>query len=58
MEVKIGDLYIRHSNRKIYRVKQIVHKRIVLELENRQGPEVLTDIWGLEKAYTKKVPCD
>lgn len=53
MEVKIGDIYIRKSDGKIWRVKKIYHKRIVLESEN--GTRfALADIFGLEKAYTKK----
>ena len=53
MEVKVGDIYIRHSDGKSYRVKRIDHKMVVLELED--GTRLsLTDIFALEKAYRKK----
>ena len=55
MNVKIGDIYIRKSDGKIWRVKRIDHKRIVLESENG-ARFALADIFGLEKAYTKKEP--
>ncbi len=53
MEVKVGDLYIRHSDRQICKVKRIDHKMVVLELED-EARLVLTDIFGLEKAYSKR----
>ncbi len=58
MEVKVGDVYIRHSNGKSYRVKRIDHKMVTLEsLEVEDGTRIiLTDIFGLEKAYRKIEP--
>ena len=53
MDVKIGDIYTRNSDGKICRVKMIDNIRIVLELEDGHMG-ILTDIFGLEKAYTKK----
>jgi len=55
VEIKVGDIYVRHSDGQICRVKRIDNKMVVLELddEDRLG---LTDIFGLEKAYTKKEP--
>jgi hypothetical protein len=53
VEVKVGDIYIRHSDGKSYRVKRIDHIRVVLELEDETRLS-LTDIFGLEKAYSKK----
>ena len=53
MDVKIGDVYIRNSDGKICRVKMIDNIRIVLVLEDGHM-QVLTDIFGLEKSYTKK----
>jgi hypothetical protein len=53
MDVKIGDIYIRHSDGKIYRVKKIDNKMIVLELEDG-GRQTIIDIFGLERAYRKK----
>jgi hypothetical protein len=55
MEVKVGDIYIRHSDEKVYRVKRIDNKMIVLELEDGSLLS-LTDIFALETAYTKKEP--
>ena len=55
MEIKVGDLYTRRSDGKICRVKRIDNKMVVLELVD-EGRLTLTDIFGLEKAYTKKEP--
>jgi len=52
MEVKIGDIYDRHSDGKMCTVKGIDHTMVVLALEN--GRLALTDIFGLEKGYNKK----
>jgi len=53
VEIKVGDTYVRHSDGKICRVKRIDHTMVVLELED--GTRLsLTDIFGLEKGYTKK----
>jgi hypothetical protein len=55
MDVKIGDIYIRESDGKIYRVKKIDNTMVVLESED--GSRLtLTDIFGLKKAYGKKEP--
>ncbi len=54
MDVKVGDIYIRNSDDKIYRVKTIDNTMIILESED--GHLALTDIFGLEKAYRKKEP--
>jgi hypothetical protein len=53
VEVKVGDIYIRHSDGKICRVKRIDHTMVVLELEDETRLS-LTDIFGLEKGYKKK----
>ena len=53
VNVKIGDIYIRTSNKKIWKVKKIDNTMVVLESED--GTHLtLTDIFGLEKAYSKK----
>ena len=56
MEVKVGDIYIRHKNGKSYKVKRIDNKMVVLEsLELEDGARLrVTDIFGLEKGYSKK----
>ena len=53
MEVELGDIYIRHSDGKICRVRWIDRTAVVLESED--GTRLrLTDIFGLEKAYSKR----
>jgi len=53
VKVKIGDIYIRNSNKKIWKVKKIDNTMVVLESED--GTHLtLADIFGLEKAYSKK----
>ncbi len=52
MNVKVGDIYIRHSDGKICRVKNIDNKMVVLEVED--GRLSLTDIFGLQTGYSKK----
>jgi len=52
MEVKVGDIYIRHSNKRVYRVKKIDNKMVVLQLMNERQL-CLINIFGLEKGYTK-----
>jgi len=56
VEIKAGDVYIRHSDGKSYRVKRIDYKMVVLEsLESEPGTRLrLTDFFGLEKAYSKR----
>ncbi len=53
MDVKIGDVYFRNSDEKPYRVKKIDNTMIVLE-SVETGQLALTDIYGLEKGYTKE----
>ena len=52
MDAKVGDVYIRDSDGRVYRVKNIDNKMVVLEAEN--GQLSITNIFGLEKVYTKK----
>lgn len=56
MEVKVGDIYIRHKDGKTCRVKRIDHTMVVLESYEDETRLSLTDIFGLEKAYSKKEP--
>ena len=53
MEVKVGDIYIRHSDGMICRVKRIDHTMVILQLENENRLS-LTDVFGLEKGYSKR----
>ena len=52
MDVKVGDIYIRNSDRMLYRVKAIDNIKVILESEDRSLLSI-TDIYGLQKAYTK-----
>lgn len=52
MDVKVGDVYIRNSDRKVFRVKNIDNKMVVLKAED--GQLSIINIFGLGKAYTKK----
>jgi hypothetical protein len=56
VEVKVGDIYIRHKDGKTCRVKRIDHTMVVLESYEDETRLSLTDIFGLEKGYTKKEP--
>ena len=55
MDFTMGDIYIRHSDGKLWRVKKIDNKKVVLESLDRAGL-TMTDIFGLEKGYRKKEP--
>ncbi len=56
MDLKLGDVYIRNSDGKIYRVKTIDNTMVVLESMDDANQHTLTDIFGIEKAYTKREP--
>ena len=56
VEVKVGDIYIRHKNGKSYKVKKIDHTMVVLESYEDETRLSMTDIFGLEKGYSKKEP--
>jgi hypothetical protein len=53
LKVKVGDIYIRNSDGKVCRVKWIDRTTVVLESEDGSRLR-LTDIFGLEKAYSKR----
>jgi L-ascorbate metabolism protein UlaG (beta-lactamase superfamily) len=55
VEIKVGDIYIRHSDGQICRVKWIGHATAVLESEDGSRLRLI-DIFDLEKTYTKKRP--
>ncbi len=53
MNIQLGDIYIRNSDSSVYIVKKIDNNMIVLESE--KGHRLaLTEVFGLEKKYTKK----
>ncbi len=53
MEIKVGDIYIRHLDGKIYRVKWIDHRTVVLENGNHLR---LAKIFDLENGTAKENP--
>ena len=53
MDIKAGDLYVRRSDGAVFRVKMIDNIKVVLESEDK-SLLTITDIYGLEKSYTKK----
>ena len=52
MDIKVGDIYIRHSNKRVYRVKKIDNEMVVLQVMNERQL-CLINIFGLERGYTK-----
>jgi len=53
VDIKLGEIYTRHSDGVAYMVKMIDGRQIVLESEDK-GLLSITDICGLEKAYSRK----
>ncbi len=52
MDVKIGDIYIRESDGRACKVKKLDNKTVILEFED--GIQSITDVFGLERAYTNQ----
>ena len=55
MDVKVGDIYIRNLDKRVYTVKKIDNKMVVLQVMNERQL-CLINIFGLEKGYTKIKP--
>ena len=55
MDIKVGDVYVRHSDKKSYRVKSIDNIMVVLEAVDGSGLS-LADIFGIKKAYSRTDP--
>jgi hypothetical protein len=55
VEVRVGDIYIRHSDEQICRVKWVGRTTVVLESEDESRLR-LTHIFALEEAYSKREP--
>jgi len=53
VETKVGDIYIRHSDGQIGRVKWIGGIEVVLEFGDERHLH-LTDIFALQEAYSKR----
>ncbi len=54
MIVEIGDIYVRNKGGKVYRVKSIDNKMVVLESCEDKARLILTNIFSLGKGYMKK----
>jgi hypothetical protein len=55
MEAQVGEIYTRHSDGTVWRVKKIDNIMVVLELEGGPWQSLTpTNIFGLEKAYSKR----
>jgi hypothetical protein len=52
VNLKVGDIYIRHSDGKIWKVKIIDNIKVVLESQDGSSLSI-TDIFGLEKGYSQ-----
>jgi hypothetical protein len=52
LKIKLGEIYTRHSDGVVYRVKMIDGRQVVLESKDK-GLLSITDIRGLEKAYSR-----
>ena len=53
MKIEVGDIYIRNSDRILYRVKAIDNIKVILESEDGSLLSI-TDIYGLANAYTRR----
>jgi len=53
VEIKVGDIYVRHSDGKSYKVKRVDYKMVVLESVDEIRLS-LTDVFALQKAYSKR----
>jgi len=51
MEMKVGDVYVRHSDERVWIVKKIEGNKILLESPDKML--TMTDIYGLAKSYSK-----
>ncbi len=54
LKIRVGDIYIRNKDGKTCRVKSIDNTMVVLESYEDKAQLILTDIFSLEKGYTKK----
>jgi hypothetical protein len=53
VEIKPGDIYTRHKDGVVYRVKWFDSKTVVLESQDGSLLS-MTDIYGLANAYTRR----
>jgi len=53
VNLRVGDIYVLNSDRMLYGVKAIDNIKVILESQDGSLLSI-TDIYGLQKAYTKK----
>ncbi len=51
MNVKVGDVFVRHSDDRVWVVKKIDGNKILLESPDKKL--TMTDTYGLAKSYSK-----
>ena len=51
MDIKLGDVYVRHLDEKVWTVKWIDGTSVILESPGKKL--TMTDIHGLAKSYSK-----
>ncbi len=61
MDIKVGDVFVRRSDEKLWTVKEIDGIKVILEFHHKKfSKEVsvltVTDIYGLKNNYDKEEP--
>ncbi len=51
MDVRVGDVFVRHSDDRVWVVKKIDGSNVLLESPDKKL--AMTDIYGLAKSYDK-----
>ena len=51
MDIKVGDVFVRHSDERVWTVKQIDGNKVLLESPDNKL--AMTDVYGLAKSYSK-----
>ena len=54
MDIKVGNVFVRHSDERVWTVKQIDGNKVLLESPDKKL--AMTDIYGLRKNYDKVEP--
>ena len=54
MDIKVGNVFVRHSDERVWTVKQIDGNKVLLESPDKKL--TMTDIYGLRKNYDKVEP--
>jgi len=51
MDIKVGDVFVRHSDDRVWTVKKIDGNKVLLESPDKKL--TMTDVYGLRKNYDK-----